>query len=278
MLLLYFGGIVVRLCLFIPNVFIISQLFMSCQSPLPTHPGIQPGFEALNPAAVVAVPIFILPNPAQEGAVVDPSLIYTEKLPELIEKRVLKAFDNQPNINGFSYDAVRKALEKKDNNSSLFLWEQMNQTMGEVATRFSSRDVSKRLLITSECLARRDFLHFYSNCLAPYQPWINELNRLSFKIMNADSALISVVYNLENSVIHNKYSISLGLAVMLVDTNNGKLIWGNDDSISLSQEKDFSQFPRYETLLDKIFTENFWKGFPGRRTVEVFPKKLIEAQ
>ncbi len=261
-------------CIFFSVLFIFSFLVSACQSQPYSHPGIQPGFEALNPAAVIAVPVFVLPNPSQESAVVDTSLVYTEKLFSLMETKILKAFENQPNINGYSYDIVRNALEKKPNTKMLL--DQLNKSMNDVAGRFSSRDISKRILITPECLSRKNFLDFYSFCLSSHRDWLDGLNKLSFQVMNADSAIITVVNNLKNSEKNTHYTISLGVAVLLVDTNNGKLIWGNEANLSLEQNDNSSALPSYQKLIDNLFSENFWKGFPGRKPSDISVKKITE--
>ncbi|MES2615758.1 MAG: hypothetical protein V4591_10120, partial [Bdellovibrionota bacterium] len=214
---------------------LLSIFVVGCQSSTTVNSGIQPGFEAVNPASIIAVPIFIRPDPSSEVSSVDLSLLITEKLIPKLENTIIETnFVHQPNINGYSFSAVKKAVEYKTAKKETVkgevkkgIWDNLDSTMKDVADRFSSRDTKTRLLITPNCLARKNFVEFYSYCLASDPAWLAALNTLSAKVLNADSALITVVTDLQNKLVGKQYQITGGIAVLLVDTNNGKLIWGN---------------------------------------------------
>ena len=239
----------------------LSIFFVGCQSSSNIKPGIQPGFEAVNPAAIIAVPIFIMPDPSSETASIDPSLVITEKLIPSLENKIIDSFSHQPNINGYPFSAVKKAIEIKP---KLGVWDNLDQTMKNVGSRFSSRDIKIRLLITPNCLARRNFVEFYSYCLAGEPAWLTNLNLLSAQVLNADSALITVITELQDKVVNKQYQIKGGLAILLVDTKNGKLIWGNYESETLINSADKQYFPSWDDLLNKILVPDFWNNFPGR--------------
>lgn len=270
--------------------FLLFFSLIGCQSRNNITSGIQPGFEAVNPAAILAVPIFTLPDPSTENSLIDPSLMVTENfLPSLEDKIIQSNFTNQPNINGYSFSAVRKAIlsgapkkvgqnaptkkgevdgkkaevdNKKKN--EVKIWDGLNFSMRNVAERFSSRDVKVRLLISPNCLARKNFVEFYTYCLASDLTWLSYLNALSSRVYNADSALITVVTDLQNKVVDEEYQIYGGVAVLLVDTNNGKLIWGNFKKETLINPKEKKYFPSWNEFLNKIFVPEFWNNFPGR--------------
>jgi hypothetical protein len=238
---------------------LLSFLIVGCQTHSPIQSGIQTGFQAVNPAAIIAVPIFIMPDPSSETSLIDPSLIITEKLIPVLENKVMDSFNGQPNINGYQFSAVKKAMGSHPN-----VWDNLDAAMKTVAKRFSSRDVKTRLLITPNCLVRKNFIEFYSYCLADESAWLTNLNSLSAKVLNADTALITVITDLEDKVVDKKYQVTGGIAILLVDTNNGKLIWGNYKKETLIDTEDKKNFPSWKVLLDKILVPDFWQDFPGR--------------
>lgn len=277
------------------SFFLVFLFLEGCQTSAWLNGGIQPGYEAVNPAAIIAVPIFIMPDPSSEFSKLDPSLIITEKLIPALESKIIGSFENQPNINGYPFQVVKKAIgfgekknqilsktqspshedefeKKEDSNKEKIvhqkaqplIWDKLDTTMKDVASRFSSRDVKTRLLITSNCLARKNFIEFYSYCLASEKNWLSGLNALSARVLNADSALITVITDLQNTVVDKKYEITGGLAILLVDTNNGKLIWGNYVKETLVNPEDMKYFPSWSEFLNKVFVSEFWNGFPGR--------------
>lgn len=277
------------------EAFFVTKLFIllffafflaSCQTVPNITPGIQPGFEAVNPAAIIAVPIFIMPDPSSETSSIDFSLLETEKLIPSLENKIIDSFNHQPNINGYPFSAVKKAINynppkvttnlndkslnspnKSPNEKEMSkpsVWDNLDKTMDDVTKRFSSRDTKTRLLISPNCLARKNYVEFYTYCLAGEQNWLTNLNLLSAQVLNADSALITVITDLQDKVVNKQYQVTGGLSVLLVDTNNGKLIWGNYKKETLVNSSDKKYFPSWDELLNKILIPDFWNGFPGR--------------
>lgn len=243
------------LLLFFPLIFGLT----SCQT-APLHPGIQPNYVAINPAAIAAVPIFVLANPADSNASVDRSIIISEQLIPQIESRIIASFEHQPNINGYPFSVVRNATSGKNTD----IMNHLETAMRETAKRFSSHDIKTRLLITKTCLNRKNFLEFYSYCLAQNPDWISSLNSLSARVLNADSALIVVMDHLSENTESIQHEIQLSVAVLLVDTNNGKLIWGNEKKLKKKNLKDNEKIPNWHELIHDMFTQDFWNEFPGR--------------
>ncbi|BBH54466.1 hypothetical protein [Fluviispira sanaruensis] len=247
---------------------IFSIFFISCQTSKPLPSGIQTGYEAVNPASIIAVPLFILPDPSKTISI-DLATISSENIIALLQKKVIDSFDGQPNINGYPFEVVQKALLKSNSNVLL----KLNETMKNVANRFSSRDSSVRTLITSSCLSRRNFLEFYSYCLATEPTWIDNLNTLTARVMNADTALILVINQIESHFVDGIYSITGGFSVLLVDTNNAKLVWGKDGNLTLQNPPEKKYFPYWSDLINGVFTNNFWDDFPGRVVDKKIKKK-----
>ena len=278
--------------LYISLCLLFGASLTGCQSSPHLNSGIQPGFEAVNPAAIIAVPVFVIPDVASETASVDPSVLITEKFIPVLENKIIDSFDGQPNINGYPFAAVKKAIDytppnlfgkeniaavskdssgisftqnlKAPENAKAKIWDSLNASIQNVSNRFSSRNIKTRLLITPNCLARKNFVEFYSYCLSKEPDWLDGLNRLSARVLNADSALLTVVTNLQNHVNKGQYEITAGISVLLVDTNNGELIWGNTKTETLKNADDQKAFPKWESLLNNILTPDFWSRFPGR--------------
>ncbi len=254
---------------------LFSFFFIACQSSKPINLGIQKGFEAVNPAAVIAVPIFTIPDPSFEFSSIDPSILPTQKIIPSLEDKIIESFNHQPNINGYPFAVIKKAIGMKPpvcdklkptlcTPPKSTVWNDLNSAMQSVAARFSSRDIKTRVLITPNCLARKNFIEFYSYCLAQDKDWLAGLNTLSSRVLNADSALITVITHLENKEENQNYKTIGSFAILLVDTNNGKLIWGNFKKEILINPPDKKYFPQWDDLLNKVLDADFWNGFPGR--------------
>lgn len=237
----------------------MSCVLISCQSVKPLPEGIQDGFEAVNPASIIAVPVFMLPDPSKSSSI-DPAIVISEQIVTKLQNKVIQSFNDQPNINGYPFSAVAKGIGTAKPN----IWDNLDESMKAVAARFNSRDSAERSLITSSCLSRKNFMEFYSFCLSTNSKWISGLNALAARVMNADTALIAVITDIDSSVVDEQYKIFGSFSVLLVDTNNGKLIWGRDGYSSLINSPDKKYFPSWDELINNVFSEDFWDGFPGR--------------
>lgn len=238
---------------------VIIILSMSCQSSNTLPSGIQTGYEAINPASIIAVPVFIIPDPSKNSSI-DLAILNTHQLVSKIENKIILSFKGQPNINGHSFSAVSKFIGNKSPN----IIDDLSNSIKLVSARFFSDEASIRTKITSSCVLRKSFLEFYSYCLAPEKRWLDNLNLLSSQIINADSALLAFINNIQADVKDGSYQITGDFSVLLVDTNNGKLVWGNNVSLTLTNPQDKKSFPEWEDLIDKVFNNEFWKNFPGR--------------
>lgn len=241
---------------------LISFLFFleGCQSAPKLPTGIQEGYEAVNPAAILAVPTFVVPNPADPNSAIDHSILVSTPVVQKLEAKVIHSFSGQPNINGYPFTTVSKALGK----TPPTIHDDLSMSLKNVVLRFSSRDTKTRLLITPRCLGRKNFIEFYSYCLAPDPSWIHNLNNLSAKILNADTALLVFLNNLQSNQTQGLYALSGGVAILLVDTNNGKLLWGNESFVTLNNPADKPYFPKWDDLTGALLPISFWKDFPGR--------------
>jgi len=255
----------------------------ACQTPIHTSMGIQPDFEGINPAAIIAIPTFTVPDPSSPNAAIDPAILSGDRVISKVEEAVLRSFSNQPNIHGYSFSAISKIIKNSPHELSTkkpevpktntakqnpALWNRMYTTVKSVSAKMSSLDIRDRLSVTSACSTMENMVDFYVNCLLPDKSWLPLLNALSAQAFHADSALFVFVDDLRSDVEKkNKketYSNYFSVSVMLVDTNNGKLMWSRHRKNTASNNNPSMGFPSWEKLIDNTINEDFWTGFPGR--------------
>ncbi|MEN9528585.1 MAG: hypothetical protein RI932_458 [Pseudomonadota bacterium] len=234
----------------------------------PTREGLQSDFLALNPARIAAFSPVLMPHPVQKTSI-DPATVITAQVQSSIETRILAAFKNQPNVNGVSFQTVRNLLKANPRLAAEIDTELKN--MGQLVHSGSAKET---LLLSKECRERKNFLDFYKFCMLSSGKWTPLLNQFSLAVLNADSILIPVLTSLEKSSANNIYIVKVGVTLLLVDTNTGKLIWGRDTQIQADAAAGAKQFPDLNPLLDKLFSEPLWAEFPGRRSrAEIQPTK-----
>ncbi|NBO37772.1 hypothetical protein EBU99_04215 [bacterium] len=231
-----------------------------CTSTQQTRPGVQSEFLALNPSLIAAFPPVIMPHPS-ESTSLDPAALMTSNLQSAVETRILSAFKNQPNVNGISFQTVRTLLKASDKLANDI--DSELKSVGQLANSGAARET---LLLSSECRNRRNFLDFYKFCLLQSPKWVPLLNRFSTSVQNSDSILIPVITSLEKATEKDIYFVKFGVALLLVDTNSGRLIWGRDSIVRLDSPAGVKQFSEVTAAVDKTFNESFWAEFPGRRS------------
>jgi hypothetical protein len=239
----------------------IGTLITACVSQVQIQPGLQPRANALQIGKIVAIPPIIFPHP-RKNSLIDRATLESSPFLADLETSVLGAFQNQPRVNGVSFNAVRKQLVNNNNFFDFFL-----RTLTQTSQFLNFGSEAERRTFSSSCLNSKDMLDFYEHCIAPQKQWQTKLNQLSAKVFLADAALFVLVQKLEKqkeSAIRNKdYRSALGLSLLLVDTNSGELLWGKEQVIEKNQE---GQFPDLSMLAKDILSEEFWINFPGRDT------------
>lgn len=243
----------------LPMLLFFACALTSCRTTPTTTAGIQTEFRALNPSRVLAVPVFILPDPSTPS-VVDLALVESGRVREAYEKTILEAFKNQPGVNGISFSSVRQAL-----GASPTVREQMQTDLTGLSKEILSADPRVRARFTKGCLNRQTFLDFYVHCVSSGKGWVTQLNALSAKVLNADTALLPFLTRLQSESERDGEKVTAGVAVLLVDTNTGKLIWGRENSLNLASKLGGGPSPtEWQRLFQSLFPEAFWADFPGR--------------
>ncbi|MCX6123855.1 MAG: hypothetical protein NTV34_03790 [Proteobacteria bacterium] len=117
---------------------------------------------------------------------------------------------------------------------------------------------------------------FYIASFAPRKEWIVWLSEFSRATKGTDAILIPLI--LHHAVAQeNDRGLTIArrsafIAMLLVDTTNGDLIWSGgreSDVVSKAYEEDPEaktlQPPNQEELNRRLFTDALWLGFPGRQ-------------
>jgi hypothetical protein len=71
--------------------------------------------------------------------------------------------------------------------------------------------------------------------------------------------------SLEKGSRQDKYLIKASISVVLVDTNSGALIWGKQSAKSIPSKPGQQAFSSWTELFDSLFSDEFWREFPGRK-------------
>lgn len=221
--------------------------------------GLQPEFKAINPSRVLAVPPFVLPDPGH-AASVDAAALELGQVLKIVETEVLKAFKGQPSVNGVSFSSVRATLAADPKP----IYTTLDTILKSTSAKLISTDATIRNSLSKNCLGRKNFVDYYGLCVVGDKPWTENLNALSARVLNADSALLIAVTHLDKKLSHAQYKIEAEIAAILVDTNSGKVIWAREIRDESTNSPDKLSFPEWQPLFEKIINEKFWLEFPGR--------------
>jgi hypothetical protein len=220
--------------------------------------GVQTNFASLIPARISVLPCRSWPSTSRfvGQPLSNTSNEEFSKICTGFDEFVIDGFKNQPFMRGFSPKAVGKLLDTAKQTALLkeidMLWRPAN----------------------IDCSKCRSPMKFYTTAIADQQLWRMWLNQLSKATRNADAILLPFVsYHFTNREDDRGLDVakrSIGIALLLIDTGTGKLIWsGGRESYAANIDvpktgAEQVQPPAIEAVLARIFVEDVWKEFPGR--------------
>ena len=239
------------------SVIFILLLFLGCattDAPSIANFGIQPGVESYVPARIAVAPCQPWPSLAdykERGSVA----LKADELQELchsFDEYVLKGFANQPYLHGYTPKVIAEMLKKSDHPDLMSQWDEHWQPQ-------------------QKCEACSNSVAFYHTEMAvkiSWQQWLNDLSKFT---RHCDALLLPLILTAtaeqQNDRGLRKSEKELALALFLIDTNNGKLIWAQSRNSGIHNESlqgDFPPFPPWSSLSERLLTEALWKEFPGR--------------
>ena len=224
--------------------------------------GITPTKAGYIPARMALVPCMTWPERSsrikgQRLGVAGPE--ETKKLCAELDLYIASGFENQPFMKGLSAKFVEKLYTQAGMSPAVNLaiaqnWQRNPQDCAECTTLAA----------------------FYIASIAPRKEWSVWLSEFSRATKGTDAILIPLI--LHHAIAQeNERGLTIArrsafVAMLLVDTTNGDLIWSGgreSDVVTKAYDEDPEakklQPPSQEELNRRLFTDALWLGFPGRQ-------------
>jgi hypothetical protein len=223
--------------------------------------GVQPERASLVPARTAIIPCRPWPTTARFHSLPLTSLKDGDirSLCDQFDAYVAEGFKGQPYMRGLSPRLILKVLETEK-----------NPTMLEKGfdTWAGSTPAT-----CNQCTSAPGF---YSATIGPRPEWRKWLADFGAIAKSADAVLIPFfMYAYENE--HDDRGLlekrrAAGVALLLVETATGKLIWaGGQEAVATTKElrtasgaKDLAYAP-WERVMQRLLVNNIWRDYPGRQ-------------
>lgn len=242
---------------FLPLVLLAS----ACVTvPEPVEQGVQPGLAGFVPARIAIAPCRPWPAPARFPALPLTSVADADLSARCaaVDAAVLKAFDGQPFMRGFSPKFVTGSLANAG----------APQLLDQLAGLWRRE--------ANDCEDCKSVAAYYTSSLAPRAPYRAWLGDLSRNVRNADAVLLPFVtfaferrYDDRGLLVAER---AFGVSLLLVGTDRGELIWAGTRSavaptkrLAARGEADALVLPAWTAVEERVFTEELWRDFPGRQ-------------
>jgi hypothetical protein len=239
-------------------IFLFFALIQTqCVTPEKGDYGVQAEQLARIPARIAVVPCRAWPQGAR--FVNQPELKASpEDLKALCEKfdqYVLQGFDGQPYMRGISPRVVLKLLEQSQQPDLLTKIDELWFRPGQA------------------CESCQHPASYYREVIAPRPDWRAWLTNFARSASQSDALLLPLVIEADKGTLNDRGLIfnfrRARIALLLIDTNNGELIWigGRETESRLPKEKGAPDtLPDLEDFYRNLFIPDLWLEFPGRQT------------
>lgn len=244
--------------------FAISMLVVSilsgCSHSRSAKVGIQEENLAFIPARIAVLPCQEWPYVARykNQAVSNFTPEERKEVCDAFDKFVISGFKGQPYMRGLSPKLVAKLLKKSGQETML---SQINKLWHQTA---------------QDCTDCTGPISYYKDSIANRDSWQQWLNKLSLNAYNSDAILLPLVrYTQKGRLDDRGLAIAykrVGLSLLLIDTNNGRLIWaGGRDAQANNRKLDSEAFlsslelPKWDQISSRLLVQDIWAEFPGRQ-------------
>ncbi len=232
----------------------------SCLTPVADKFGVQKSHLAQIPARITVLPCRKWPQgalyPNQEKLGVSDAEV--TGVCDRFDKYVLAGFDGQPYMRGIAPQVVKQLLEREPKGPQLDQLDDLWFRPGQA------------------CEACRNGMSYYKEVVAVRSDWRLWLSGLSRSTTGSDAVLFPFLVEAQGRIIDDRgiyYATrSAEILLLLVDTNNGELIWsgGKRGEIRLpldNKPTDPSKImlPPWEDVYGRLFVPEIWAEFPGRQ-------------
>jgi hypothetical protein len=222
--------------------------------------GIQEGQRGHVPARMAVLPCRPWPKGAkyQNLPLSNMEKADQESLCQAFDQEILRGFTNQPFMKGYSPKFILKLLEASEKTTLL---------------RNLENHWQHQLSQCDDCTSEPEF---YSAAMTNRKGWLLWLAELSTATKNTDAVLIPfLTYGLNRFYRDRGLDTAertVGICILLIDTNNGNLIWAGGRASAISNKKLWTHgakadlpLPAFKNLLPRLFIEDLWREFPGRQ-------------
>ncbi|RZA17437.1 MAG: hypothetical protein EOP10_22765 [Proteobacteria bacterium] len=244
-------------------LFLLLSLGLSmarCVTPEPADYGVQANHLAHIPARIAVFPCRKWPQGALYAGqrVMQTSEAELTTLCSSFDAYVLQGFEGQPYMRGLSPAVVKKLLARSPKEAQLEQLEDLWFRPSQV------------------CEACRNPTSYYKEVVASRSDWRKWLSDISRETTSSDAVLIPFISEADGEVINDRglfyASRHAELVLLLIDTNNGELIWANgkraDLRLPLEKKPDDPKavaLPVWEDLWKRVLVPEIWAEFPGRQ-------------
>jgi hypothetical protein len=243
---------------------ILVLLFCSCMTSknLDEKYGIDAKRIGYVPARIALLPCMFWPTSGSKINDLSPNNRPPEEntvLCEEFDKYVADGFDNQPFMKGLSPKLVEKLYAAAGLSPQIFT---------AISTEWAAKN--------TDCKDCRSLPAMYKLSIKGRQQWQIWLSKVSSATKGADAVMIPLVLS-SNTRIENDRGILLSIrsgsiGMLLIDTNNGSLIWSGGrqaeviykafaNSVSAKAMRE----PPLDDLKRRLLTDAIWIDFPGRQ-------------
>ncbi|MFK7872768.1 MAG: hypothetical protein AB8C84_06290 [Oligoflexales bacterium] len=239
----------------------LNYIFLLCLAACNTSSehrhGVQEHYHGYIPARIAVLPCLPWPDTlrsSQRGLISAPQKDIAKLCHEL-NKYVLKGFESQPYLKGYTPQVVQKLLTKSKKPRHLDLLEEV--------WHYKNKE---KIIQTSS------FLQLYNDDISLRAPWIEWLETFSKSTRHADTILLPMIASLDESEEEQRGILSFKkkseILLWLIDTNNGKLIWSGSRKSAIiryaKKDETSPEKPTWEQLHTRLLVKTLWKDFPGR--------------
>lgn len=176
------------------------------------------------------------------------------KLCQQLDPFILRGFEGQPYMRGLSPRVLQKLLDQNTQSQYLAGLDELWFRPG---------------IACSHC---KHPASYYREVIAPRQEWRTWLVKLAKYTSQSDAILLPLIVGAGQGEINDR-GLAFGyrqaeIALLLIDTNNGELIWigGRDAEIRLPKlESQDLVLPSEEDLWSRLLVPDIWMEFPGRQ-------------
>ncbi len=233
----------------------------ACTStPNETPYGLQEGYQSYIPTRIAVMNCQFWPAALRFDALpltnVDSKLV--DDLCVKYDQHIIRGFSNQPYMKGFTPKVIDQLL-KRAGKSNL---------MQEISTVWAFK--------TDDCKRCKNVPSFYNESILSRTAWRQWLNDFSKATRHSDAILFPYVDFMYEKTVNDRGLViakrAIGISLLLIDTNNGLLIWsGSQQGVLTNQRLENREtakkvsYPKWSDVYDRVLNESLWRSFPGRQ-------------